>query len=216
MQAVLFDWRGTLVVPPTIEHWVTDGLRRLGRSAAPNEIAVMTERIIASSGQEDRLDAAGLDTDSRLHRTAFMGVFADAGIEGPLAEAMYASESDYGQNPFASDAAPTILALRHAGILVGIVSDIHFDVRPAFAAVGLADAVNSYSLSFEIGAQKPDPAMFAHALTSLGIPAHEAIMVGDRSRPDGGAVECGIPTLLLPPLRSPADERLRLVRRLAL
>ena len=39
-------------------------------------------------------------------------------------------------------------------------------------------------------------------------------MVGDRSRPDGAAVELGIATLLLPPLASPAERRLHHVVRL--
>jgi FMN phosphatase YigB (HAD superfamily) len=50
--------------------------------------------------------------------------------------------------------------------------------------------------------------MFTRTLTALGIRPDEALMVGDRSRPDGAAVEPGIATLLLPPLASPAERRL--------
>ena len=62
----------------------------------------------------------------------------------------------------------------------------------------MSDSVDAYSLSFEIGAQRPDPAVFTHALTALGVTASETRMVGDRSVPDGGAVEHGITALLLP------------------
>lgn len=216
VRAVLFDWRGTLVVLPTVEDWVEDGLRRLGRPVTAAVTDDVTRRILASSGEEDRLDAPGLDSDPQRHRDALLTVFRDAGIDEPLAQAIYASESDHTRNRFVSDSVPTIRALHRGGILVGVVSDIHFDIRPAFAAAGLADAVDSYSLSFEIGSEKPDPAIFAHALSSLGVTAGEALMVGDRSRPDGGAVESGIPTLLLPPALSPADERLHLVGKLVL
>lgn len=58
--------------------------------------------------------------------------------------------------------------------------------------------------------------IFTHALDHLGLEAAEVAMVGDRSRPDGGAVELGIVTLLLPPLRSSDDERLDAVIKLAL
>ncbi|MDP3713889.1 MAG: hypothetical protein Q8R60_15540 [Mycobacteriales bacterium] len=68
--------------------------------------------------------------------------------------------------------------------------------------------VDALTLSLEIGAQALDPAVFEHALGALGVAPAEALMVGDRSRPDGGAVESGVMTLLLPPLRHPADERL--------
>ena len=162
------------------------------------------------------MDAPGLDADADLHRATFMDVFSDASIDDALAEALYASELDPARNPFGRDAAPTIRALRRAGILVGVVSDIHFDIRPAFASVGLADAISSYSLSFEVGAQKPHRAIYDHALTSLDVDSSQAIMVGDRANPDGTAVEHGIVSLLLPPLRSSGDERLSLVLRLAL
>jgi FMN phosphatase YigB (HAD superfamily) len=53
--------------------------------------------------------------------------------------------------------------------------------------------------------------MFTRTLGELGVAPHEALMVGDRSRPDGAAVELGIATLLLPPLTHPAERRLHLV-----
>ena len=92
-----------------------------------------------------------------------------------------------------------------------MTGDIHFDIRPVFAAVGLGRSIDSYSRSFEVGAQKPDRAIYQHALRGLGQLAEQVLMVGDRAAPDGRAVEHGIPTLLLPPLLSPQDERLSLV-----
>jgi FMN phosphatase YigB (HAD superfamily) len=53
--------------------------------------------------------------------------------------------------------------------------------------------------------------MFTRTLDALGVGPEDALMVGDRSRPDGAAVESGIPTLLLPPLESVDDHRLHLV-----
>lgn len=158
----------------------------------------------------------GMDADPFLHRRISLEVLTDAGLDAELAEAVYAAESDWRQNPFARDAGPTIRALAGAGMLIGIVSDIHFDIRPAFGELGVADAIASYSLSFEIGAQKPDAVMFDHALGALGVTASEALFVGDRSRPDGGAVEHGMVTLLLPSLTSVRDERLGSVTRLLL
>jgi FMN phosphatase YigB (HAD superfamily) len=113
-------------------------------------------------------------------------------------------------NVFAEDARGTVAALREAGLRIAVVSDIHVDIRPAFAAAGIP--VDVFTLSFEQGVQKPDPAMFTRTLAALGLEPHEALMVGDRSRPDGAAVELGIATLLLPPLLQPADRRLHLVR----
>jgi len=169
-----------------------------------------------SVNAKDRLNTAGIDTDVSLHRRIYLEVLNDLGIDKELASHMYASESDWRQNPFAHDAARVIRTLHSSGVLVGVVSDIHFDIRPAFKSLGVSDAVHAYSLSFEIGAQKPDRAIFNHALTALDVAASETVMVGDRSVPDGGAVECGITALLLPPLTSPDDQRLDAVLQLVL
>jgi FMN phosphatase YigB (HAD superfamily) len=53
--------------------------------------------------------------------------------------------------------------------------------------------------------------MFQLALDALRLTASEVLMVGDRAGYDGAAVELGMVTLLLPPLRSTADHRLHLV-----
>jgi HAD superfamily hydrolase (TIGR01549 family) len=124
---------------------------------------------------------------------------------------LYAEESDPANNAFAADAQRTLHALRSGGIRIAIVSDIHFDLRPAFTAAGLDDCIDSYLLSYEHGVQKPDAEIFHIALRDLAVAPAEALMVGDRATHDGAAVTAAIPTLLLPTLLDPADERLHLV-----
>ena len=94
------------------------------------------------------------------------------------------------------------------------MSDIHFDLRPAFVAAGLDRFVDEYVLSFECGVQKPDPAIFHAALEALGSSPEQTLMVGDRASHDGAAVGLGMPTLLVPTLTHPGQRRLDLVRNL--
>jgi FMN phosphatase YigB (HAD superfamily) len=83
------------------------------------------------------------------------------------------------------------------------VSNIAFDVRPAFQAI---DAyVDEFVLSFEVGAIKPNAAIFETALTRLGAPAEHAVMVGDSDEADGGARAIGCGFVLVDPL--PTTER---------
>jgi HAD superfamily hydrolase (TIGR01509 family) len=128
-----------------------------------------------------------------------------------LADALYEEESDPRNNPFAANAPAMLAALAAAEIRTAVVSDIHFDLRPVFAAARLDQYVDSYVLSFQHGVQKPDVEIFRIALDALAIKPAEALMVGDRPSHDGGAVAAGVPTLLVPPLINPADERLHLV-----
>ena len=60
-------------------------------------------------------------------------------------------------------------------------------------------------LSFEVGAVKPDPAIFETALTRLGVAARQAVMVGDSEEADGGARALGCGFVLVDPL--PTRER---------
>lgn len=211
IRAALLDWRGTLAVTPSERQWVADALRALGREDSRRTVDDVVAAIARANGEQDRLDGPGVDSDAALHRATFLEVFADAGLDPELAEALHAVESDPCRNPFASDVAGTLTALRERGIAVAVVSDIHVDLRPAFAAAGLGGLVDVFTLSFEQGLQKPDPRMFLRTLDALGVAPEEALMVGDRSRPDGAAVEAGLTALLLPPLRSVADRRLHKV-----
>ena len=52
-----------------------------------------------------------------------------------------------------------------------MVSNIAFDLRPAFEAIGVPTDVDEFVLSFEVGAVKPDPAIFETALSRLGVAA---------------------------------------------
>jgi HAD superfamily hydrolase (TIGR01509 family) len=209
--AVLFDWRGTLVVTLSDVEWVERALLALGRDRSPGAVDGVVSAILRADGEGNRLDGPGVDSDAALHRRTYLDVFADAGLDEDLAEALYAVESEPRHNPFAGDVRQTFEALRGRGIATAVVSDIHVDLRPAFDAAGLRELVDAFTLSFEQGVQKPDPRMFTRTLDALGVGPDEALMVGDRSRPDGAAVESGIPTLLVPPLRSVDDRRLHLV-----
>lgn len=208
MDAVLFDWRGTLVLAQD-RLWVSTALTLIGRDASATDAVLNAIRPVAAD-----LDAPGIDADPLLHARVYRQVLADAGLDADLVEALYTVDSDPLHNSFALDAGPTLRALHDAGVRVAVVSDTHVDIRPAFAAADLDSLVEVFTLSFEQGVQKPDPAMFTRTVAALDVSAAHTLMVGDRSQPDGAAVELGLTTLLLPQLRSTDDRRLHHVLRL--
>ncbi len=207
-RAVLFDWRGTLATTLTEDQWIREALRRLGRHERTSEVTRVTA---ALRGADADLDAPGTDTDADLHRRTYRRVLTGMGLDGDLVDALYEVESDPLCNVFADDAAWTLRSLRTAGIRVAVVSDVHMDIRTAFVAAGLSECVDAFVLSAEQGVQKPDARIFVSALEALRVSPDEALMVGDRAGPDGGAVAAGIVTLLLPPLKSPRERRLHRV-----
>lgn len=219
-RAVLLDYRGTLVPAPTYRDLVRGGLTRVGRPSAPADVDAVLALLRA--GDRSLVDAPDVDADAERHRDAYDRWFRSAGIDAGLAAALYAVESDVVAAPFARDAAAVLAALSAAGVALGVVSDIHVDLRPAFAAQrapgggSLADLVSAWALSCEIGASKPDPRIFRAALDALGVPAADALMVGDRGAWDGAAAELGMTALVLPPLTAPDERRLHRVLDLAL
>ncbi len=64
----------------------------------------------------------------------------------------------------------------------------------------MADHVNEFVLSFEVGAVKPDAAIFETALSRLGVEAAHAVMIGDSDEADGGARAVGCGFSLVDPL----------------
>lgn len=207
-RAVIFDWRGTLVTTLSATDWVRNALILLGRDADGAVIAEIVARLTKAAGDPDRLDAPGIDADVAVHRATYYHVFADAGIDKSLADALYTVESDPAYNELATDVVPTLQTLANGGCRVGVVSDIHFDLRPVFDDAGLGGLVDSFTLSFEHGLQKPDPGIFRQALDDLGTKPDETLMIGDRPSHDGAAVDVGMATLLLPPLTSVSQGRL--------
>ncbi|MFB6398095.1 hypothetical protein [Polymorphospora lycopeni] len=93
LRSVVFDWRSTLVTSLLPHEWVGVALQRLGRDHDQDLVTEVWARIAAAAGDPDRLDAPGVDTDAARHREVYHGVFADAGLDADLAEALYTVES---------------------------------------------------------------------------------------------------------------------------
>lgn len=78
--------------------------------------------------------------------------------------------------------------LRAAGLALSIVCDIGLTPSPVLRghleSRGLLGLFDSWAFSDEVGVYKPEPAVFLHALRSLGVDPSEAAHVGDRYRTD--------------------------------
>lgn len=212
VKGVLLDWRGTLALTMPESVWIARALRQVGLGAGPGDVERVKASLTAAVSRAEVQETwSKMDESAELHRRTWYRVFHASAISSELADALYEIESNPAHNPFAEDVAPTLDALKRAGIKTAVVSDIHVDLRPAFARAGLGGYIDCFVLSFEHGLQKPNPSLFLRAIEQLGVEPSEALMVGDRSRYDGAAVEAGIPTLLLPPLKAATEQRLHLV-----
>ena len=193
--AVLFDWSGTLVHDPPPQERIRRALATLDRTHDDEVVDRLWAALLAARDLPDvAAELRDEDTSAERHRVSNMLWFDRGGLDEQLAGALYDFDHEIDNRPLYPDAAETLAALKHAGVKIAIVSDIHLDLRAMLAAQGVGHFIDAYVLSFEHGCQKPDPRMFLTAPTALGVDADRALMVGDRASHDGGAADVGITT----------------------
>jgi HAD superfamily hydrolase (TIGR01509 family) len=217
-RAALFDFSGTLFRLEEDDSWF-EGITSQGETdwgLPPSEAdghvqAELMRRLTAPTGRSvdmgpDEYHAwVNRDLAPHLHREAYLHVLRESGVADHHAESLYQrviSPSSWTVYP---DTAQALATLSAQGIRTAVVSNIAFDLRPAFAAIGADGDIDEFVLSFEVGAVKPDPKIFTTALERLGVEASEAVMIGDSEEADGGARELGCGFVLVDPL--PTAER---------
>ena len=96
------------------------------------------------------------------------------------------------------DSLPVVRSLRAGGIRTALLSNCSHSTRPIVDALGLEDEFDAVLLSFEVGAAKPDPAIYREALTRVGgIDPRRAAFVDDQVRYCDGASALGMRTYLI-------------------
>jgi putative hydrolase of the HAD superfamily len=94
---------------------------------------------------------------------------------------------------------PAALArLRASGARLAVVSNWDVSLHDVLERTGLRPLVDAVVISAELGAAKPDPAIFRAALDRLGAAAGDAVHVGDSVEHDvAGALAAGIEAVLV-------------------
>lgn len=93
---------------------------------------------------------------------------------------------------------PTLGALRERGVGLAVVSNWDTRLPRLLERLDLARYFTAIVPSAEVGREKPDRAIFDHALARLGVPAAAAVHVGDHRREDvEGAQGAGMHALWL-------------------
>jgi HAD superfamily hydrolase (TIGR01509 family) len=215
VDAVLFDYSGTLFRLEEDDSWF-EGIEVDERQVDGHVQAELMRRLTAPVGfygdmtlpSDVAAEAApkayhawvNRDLAPHLHREAYLHVLRESGLADHHAEELYGRVIDPSSWTPYPDTADVLKGLHRQGIKTAVVSNIAFDVRPAFEAAGVADCIDEVVLSYEVGAIKPDAAIFQTALRRLGVDATRAVMVGDSDEADGGARAVGCGFALVDPL----------------
>ncbi|GEM30566.1 hydrolase [Nocardia neocaledoniensis NBRC 108232] len=220
IDAVLFDFSGTVFRLEDDRTWADELIDEAG---APFDVAAKAEvlrRMTAPVEQFMTFDAAGQhawdhrDLDPALHRHAYLEVLRGSGVPDHQAGRLYERLIDpLAWTPY-PDTGTALESLTAHGIPIGIVSNIAFDIRPAFARHGWTELIGAMTLSFEVGAIKPSAEIFRDAIDRLGVAPERVLMIGDSAEADGGATLLGARFALVDPLPT-ADRPRALIDALA-
>ncbi|MDR7301651.1 HAD family hydrolase [Haloactinomyces albus] len=211
VRAVLFDFSGTLFRLEQDDSWFNDLTDDFGYAWDPQEQAELMRRMTAPVGQiadlpDEYQDAwERRDLDPRLHRKVYLEVLRRSGVTERQAEGLYGRLVDPDCWTPYPDTAEVLRRLYAAGIRIAVISNIAFDIRPAFERLGVAELIDEVVMSYVEGVIKPDPKLFLRTCERLEVDPEQALMVGDSAEADGGAAEVGCGVAIVDPL--PVSER---------
>lgn len=220
IEGVIFDLHCTLIHPGEPEAWLDLAWGHLNRSeevahALPSDVLREIYDVLDHAWEIAReVDpTAQRDLDPATHERVFHTVLERVvGLDAELVAALYATLADVWR-PY-DDTLHVLQELDDRGVPVAVLSNVGFDVRPVLDRTGLSSLIAGLALSYELGAVKPDAAIFNRALELIDTDASRALMVGDNFADDGAAAAHGIRTLILPRTRHSVhglDAVLRLV-----
>jgi putative hydrolase of the HAD superfamily len=142
-------------------------------------------------------DAAGLDALRRASAEAMRPALPDPAAAAP-GEALTAALLDSLRFVAFPEVPEALAALRDAGWKLVVASNWDVSLHERLAETGIAPLLDGAVASAELGAAKPDPAIFAHALGLVGADAGASWHAGDSVEADvAGARAAGLRPVLV-------------------
>jgi putative hydrolase of the HAD superfamily len=203
IRAVLFDAVGTLIhLRAPVGETYTSAARARGIAADAGALQGAFDAAMRALPPMvfPKLPAAAVAAGERdWWRRLVHRVFAAAGAAGrpedvdAVFDGLFAHFASADAWVAADGAAALLTRLRARGLRTGMVSNFDHRLRGLLDALGLAAGLDTVVLPADAGAAKPDPRIFALALTRLGVAAAEAVYVGDDAEDDvAGAQRAGM------------------------
>ena len=197
IQAVLLDALGTLVhFEPPAPHLRAALSERHGIEVSQEaaEAAVRAEIAYYRAHLQEGRDPDSLADLRRRAAEAMRPALRVDAPTGVLTDALLAALR-FRAYP---DVVPALHALRARGLRIVVVSNWDHSLHERLAETGLAPLVDGAVASAEVGAAKPERAIFVRALELAGVPAGAALHAGDSPEADAaGALEAGLRAVLV-------------------
>jgi putative hydrolase of the HAD superfamily len=183
-RAVLFDAVGTLMRPePAVAEAYLAAARRLGLDGRLSEEQVERQFREAFARQEEVDREAGWATDEERERRRWQAivaeVFGDAALSTALFDALWEHFADARHWAAIGAARMQLVAVREAGLVVGVASNFDARLRGILAALPELRVDDNVFVSSELGWRKPSVQFFRAIEERLGLKPQEITLVGD-------------------------------------
>ncbi|SRR5579871_5795073 len=207
LAGILFDAGNTLFFP--------DLARTLAPLAAAGFSASQEQLYAAERFAKKRLDAAmahwqpGQRVDADYWRVYYTHLTAAINApESLVPECIASTQASGNWTRVAPGTREFLASLRDRGLRLGVISNSDGGIDKALRAAGLGDEFfSSYTDSGNVGVEKPDPAIFRIAVSSLGVRPEACLCVGDTYSVDFvGARAAGLHAILMDPARVYVDD----------
>lgn len=194
VRAVIFDWYGTLA------HWQHGStsnygsvLLELGYLADPAVIERYHSKWDGVDHHEHSIDRAAY---SAWTRDRLRGLAQDCGVPAGAEDLVVDTliSSDF-EGPMVTypEVLDVLAELRRTGMPIAICSNWGWDLDPFLEATGVASFVDVPVTSARAGFRKPHRSIYDITLRELGVPATEALFIGDSWAPDVlGSISVGM------------------------
>jgi putative hydrolase of the HAD superfamily len=194
--AVLLDALGTIVeLERPWPHLVAElGTRGVVVDDDRAREAMLAEMAYYRAHHDEASDLAGLRDLRRRCAAVVQDVLGTPLAPGEVEEALLAAIRFR-----AYPEVPAVLAaLRERGARLAVVSNWDVSLHDVLERTGLRPLLDAVVISAELGAAKPDPAIFRAALDRVGAVAGDALHVGDSLEADvEGARAAGVEAVLV-------------------
>lgn len=201
LRAILFDAGNTLVF--------ADHARLLdlfeAEGVVSDEGRVHAAELVARSELTARIEEGAVGTEPHLWKGYFQTLFRGSGVPEERLEAVgrrlrEAHAREHLWTRVEPDLSITLEALLDQGVRLAVISNADGRMEQALERAGVRRYLEFVVDSGLVGVEKPDPAIFSLGLDRLGVPAREALYVGDLYPVDVvGARRVGMGAVLLDP-----------------
>jgi len=187
IQAVTFDVGGTLIEPwPSVGHVYADVAARHGWPGISAES--LNRNFLSAWRSLENFNHTRAEWSALVDAT--FANLIDTLASRTFFDELYDRFSEPGAWRIFDDALPALGALAARGLKLGVISNWDDRLLPLLDRLGLRRHFEAITVSCDVGAPKPDPAIFASAAADLRLPPAAILHVGDSEEADEYGAQC--------------------------